>query len=169
MFSVQRWCVVCGVEPVHHNVNNPNSVKVGNEVQPGSDFLVSFEENVLPFDFAQSQISLFLRNVNQTSTVSEHNSRNTLWVPEQLINIIVTNNLIVVLFTLDKSSLVNFVYLRSQESVDRCDCSVQIVTLWDWFSSLLTLWRQQVVHSSLINVAKTFRSETHLVGLSPQQ
>ena len=51
MFSIQGWGVVSSVHPVDGTMDNPDSIKIGNEMQPGSDFLISFEENILPFNF----------------------------------------------------------------------------------------------------------------------
>ncbi|KAH3679223.1 hypothetical protein WICPIJ_008692 [Wickerhamomyces pijperi] len=93
----------------------------------------------------------------------------TFWVPEQLVDIIVTDNLVVVTFTLDVTAIDNFVDLGSDVSVQRSDDSVQVVTFRDWLDSLLTGWRIQVVQGTLEDETETFWSESDLVGFTPTQ
>jgi hypothetical protein len=50
VFSIQSWGVVGSVHPVDGSVDNPDSIKVGDEMQPGSDFLIGLEKDILPFN-----------------------------------------------------------------------------------------------------------------------
>ncbi|KAH3665928.1 hypothetical protein OGAPHI_004117 [Ogataea philodendri] len=167
--SVESWSVVGNVHPENRDVHNPDTVKVGDDVQPSSDFFVSLEENAVPFNFAELEVSLFGWEVNKSSTVFHDNSGNTFWIPEKLVDVIVTDNAVVVLFTFHVTAINNFVDLSSDVTVERSDDSVQVVSFWNWVCSLSAGLRIQVVLSTLEDETQTLWSESDLVGFTPKQ
>ncbi|KAH3669983.1 hypothetical protein OGATHE_002796 [Ogataea polymorpha] len=132
-----------------------DTVEVGDNVQPGSDFLISFEENVAPFDLTQFEVSLLGWEIDQSGTILQNNSRNTFWVPEKLVDIVIANDAVVVLFTLDIAAINNLINLSSDEAVKRGNDSVEVVALWNRVSSLSACFRVQIILSTFVNEAQT--------------
>ena len=107
----ERGRVEGSVEPEEGDVNDPNTVEVGCHVEPRTRFLVGFEEDFLPFDLAEFEESLPRGDVDESRLVLHDDSLDTLGVPEQLIDIVVSNDFVVVSFPSNIFAIVNLVSL----------------------------------------------------------
>jgi len=109
--SVESRGVVSGEEPERDQVNDPDTVEVGDHVEPRTRLLVGLEECLLPNDILQLGPTLLGGNIDQSGLVLEVDPFNTLRVPEQLVHIIITNDLVVVILTANILSVQNLVSL----------------------------------------------------------
>ena len=159
--------VVSRIVPKHGYVNDPDTIKVGGHVEPGSSFFVGFEEDFLPLDLTEFEESLAGRDVDEASFISQDDSFDTLRIPKQLVDIVVSNNIIVIFFSSNIFALENFVSLISDVQVNWSDDIVEIVTFLERLVARLTFGRTKIVVATFEDEAETFRNETDLICFTP--
>jgi hypothetical protein len=150
-------------------VDNPDSVEVDEQVEERSLFEVSLEEDLVPFDAVKLHESLSRRDVDESGLVRQDDSRDTLGIPEQLVDVVVTDDPVMVELSSQKFAVDDFVSLISQELVQGLDDRSEIETLGNRVDSVLTFGRSVVVVGALEDEAETFRHESDLSGLAPTQ
>jgi len=167
ILSVESRRIVRSVEPVGGNVNDPDTVEVDQVVEPGSGLLVGLEEALLPDDILESLVTLSRRQVDQTRLILENDTLNTLGVPEELVHVIVTNDLVVITLSADVLAVEDFVTLISAVVVQRSDYVVQVGELLNGLNLVLANRRVEVIVCTLEDETHQFRHETDLVGFTP--
>ena len=167
--GVQRRGVESRVKPVSRDVNNPDTIEVGDQMEPRTRLLVRLEEDLLPFDFLELRVSLRCRNIAEQGLVGEDDPLDTLGVPEELIDIVVSDDILVILLPTDVLTIHDFVALVAAILVQRGDDITEISSLLNRLNALLALGRMEVVLGTLEDEAETFRHESNLVGLTPAE
>ena len=158
-----------GVEPVDGQMDDPNTAEVGKHVEPGAGLLVCLEERLLPDDILQSLVTLRGRQIDQLALIFEGDALDTLGVPEELVHVIVTDNLVVVTLLSDVLALEDLVTLISAVLVQRCDGVVEESELLDRLDAVLASRRVEEVVRALVDEAENLRHVTDLVGLTPAE
>ena len=130
-------------------MDNPDSVKVDQQMEERSLFEVCLEKDLGPIDTVELHESLSGRNVDETGLVGQDNSADTLRVPEELIDIIVTDSLVVVLFSSQEFTVDDLVSLITQELVEWLDNSSEVQSFGDSVDSVLTFGRSVVIIGTL--------------------
>lgn len=123
---VECWSVVSSEEPERTQMDDPDTVEVGDHVEPGSSLLVSLEESLLPHDVLQLGPTFSDRNIDETGFVLEGNSLNTFGVPEELVHIIITNDLVVVILTTNVLAIHDLISLITAVLIQRSDDLVEV-------------------------------------------
>jgi hypothetical protein len=150
-------------------VENPNSVKIDQQVEERSLFEISFEKDLGPVDTVKLHESLGGWNIDQSSLVGQDDSADTLGVPEKLVDIVVTDSLVVVLLPSQELAVDNFVTLISQELVQWLDNGSEVKTFGNGILSVLAFGRSVIVVGALEDEAQTFRHESDLGSLTPTE
>ena len=94
--------------------------------------------------------------------VHEDNPGDTLWVPKELVDIIITNDVCVVSFPPDKVTIHHFVPLVANEAVQRFDYGPQVQAFENGFDCSLTLGGMVIVVCTLEDEAQALRHELEL-------
>jgi hypothetical protein len=150
-------------------VQHPDSVKVDEEMNGASLLQISLEEGFAPVDLVELHEPLSGRDVNQTGLVRELDPGDTLGVPEQLVDIVVTDNLVVVSLPPQELAVDDLVPLVSKEPVQGLDNAPQVETLGNGLDPVLAFRASIVVVGALEDEAQTFRGEPDLGGFTPAQ
>jgi len=87
---------------------------------------ICLEKHFIPINPVKLHESLGWSDVDQTSLVTENNPTDSLGVPEQLVDIIIPNNLIVIPLPPQKFPINNLIPLISQELVQGLDDSPEV-------------------------------------------
>jgi hypothetical protein len=169
VFGVEGRGVKSSIKPESRDMNNPDTVEVGDEMEPRASFFVSFEENFLPFHLLQFLVSLRGRNIAKQTLVGKDDPLNTLGIPEELIDIVITNDVLVIFFPADIFAIHNFIALVSAVLIQRSDYLTKISAFLNRFNSLLTFRRVIVVVRTLENETQTFGHEPDLICLTPAE
>ena len=106
---------------------------------------------------------------DNTHLVCQDNLCDPLWVPEELVHIIVSDDALVILLLLDKDSVYDLVLLVPDEPVEWSDDRSQVETLWHRLYTVLTLWRAVVVICALEDEAQALWDKADLGSFSPTQ
>ena len=101
--------------------------------------------------------------------VRKDDTGNSFRVPEQLIHVIVTNDLVVIPFPPYKFPLHHLVALIPDESVERLDDRPQVEALRYWLHPVLALRRAVVVVGALEDEAQALGHESHLCRFAPTE
>lgn len=104
-----------------------------------------------------------------THVVVEHDTSETLWIPKELVNVVVADDLVVVSFPTDEFAIDGLVALITHELVERLDDCLEVEALLDGLYGILTLWTAVVVVGTLEDEAKTFWDEADVSGLTPTE
>jgi len=148
-------------------VNDPDTIEVGGHVEPGTRFFVGFEEDFLPFDLTEFEESLTWGDVDKTGLVLQNDSFDSLRIPEQLIYIVVSDDLVVISFASDVFAIVNLVALIAHVLIERGNDIVEIIPFLERFVARLTFRRAKIIVATFEDEGKTFRNKTNLIGLTP--
>jgi len=138
-------------------------------VEPRASLLVCFEERLLPDDILQSLVTLRGRQVDQLALIFEGDAFNALGVPEELVHVVVTDDLVVITLLSDVLALEDLVTLISAVLVQRCDGVVEESELLDGLNTVLASRRVEEVVGALVDEAEDLRHVTDLVGLTPTE
>jgi hypothetical protein len=109
------------------------------------------------------------RERRATDFVGENDSRDALRVPEELVDVVVPDDVLVILLPLEKLALDDLVPLISDEPVERLDDRPEVETLWHRLDPVLALGRSVVVVGALEDEAEALRNESDLGGLTPTE
>ena len=131
--------VVRSVEPEECDVNNPDTVEVDEQMEPRTRLLVSLEEALLPVDVLELEVSLGRRHINQLALILHDDAVNSLGVPEKLVDVIVTDNLIMFLFLSYKLAIHHLITLIPHEPIQRFDHALKVETFGNGIYAVLTL------------------------------
>jgi len=148
-------------------MENPDAVEVDQKVGKRTFFVVGLEECAIPIDSTKLGIPLRRSNVDETGIIREDNLRETFWIPEELINIIVSNNFIVVLFPSDKFTIQNLVTLVSYEIIQRFYDPIEINSFWDRIWTILTLRTAIIVVGTFEDEAQALWNKANVSCLAP--
>ena len=177
--------VVGGVEPVDSDVDDPYAVEVDQPMSERPFLIVCFEECPTPLDSVKLHELLRWGEIHKTSllkrvcqcvlgTVAEgayvvvqHDPCDTLGVPEQLIDIIVTNDVGMILLIADKPSIDNLIFLIADEAVEGFNDGLEVKALFHRLDTTLALGGSITVVRALENEAQAFGYKANLGGLSP--
>ena len=107
--------------------------------------------------------------MSETYPITEQNLGYPLWIPEQLVDVVVPNDLIVVLFFPNELAIDDFVSLVTYETIQGFNHGLEIESFRNGIHSILTLGTPIVVVRALENEAQTFRRETNIPGFAPAQ
>ncbi len=99
--------------------------------------------------------------------ICEHNASNALWIPEQLVYIIVTNDAIVITFSSHKLAINRLIALVTNEAVKGFNNCAEVETFWDGIDAILTLGGAVVVIRAFEDKAEALGNESDLGSFSP--
>jgi hypothetical protein len=102
-----------------------------------------------------------------THLVCEYNASNALWIPEQLVHIIVTNDAIMITFSSHKLSINGLIALITNEAVKGLNNRAKVEALWDGIDAILALGRAVVVIRAFEDKAEALGNESDLRCFSP--
>ena len=108
-------------------------------------------------------------NSNRRYLVCEHDPCDTLWVPKQLIYIIITNDAIVVTLPPYKLAVHRLVTLITNETVERLDNGAKVEAFRHGIDAVLAFGRAVIVVRAFENEAETLGDESDLGSLSPAE
>ena len=106
---------------------------------------------------------------NLTHLVHEDNPGDTLRVPKELVDIIITNDVSVVSFPPDEATIHHFVPLVANEAVQRLDYRPQVQAFGNGLDSSLTLGGTVIVVCTLEDEAQALGHESDLRGFAPDE
>src|SRR5690606_37684318 len=112
--------------PKHGQMDDPNAVEIDEHVQPRTRLLVGLEEDLLPFHVLELEIALSRRHINQPALVLEYNALKALRIPEKLVTVVVTNDLVMIPFAADVDAIDNLVSLIPDVLVEGRDDVVEV-------------------------------------------
>ena len=101
--------------------------------------------------------------------VVKNNLSETFWIPKELVDVVVTNNLGVILFLSYKFTVQDFITLIAHKTVEGFDDSFKVETLANWFDPVLTFWTAIVVICTFENETKTLWDKADVSSLAPAQ
>jgi hypothetical protein len=150
-------------------VNDPDTAEVGKHVEPRTCLLVGLEERLLPHDILEPLVTFSGRQIDQLALIFEGDALDTFGVPEKLVHVVVSDNLVVVTLLADVLALVDLVTLISAVVVQRCDGVVEESELFYRLDAVLASGRVEEVVGALVDEAHDFGHVTDLVGLTPAE
>jgi hypothetical protein len=148
-------------------MDDPDTVEVNQQMEPRTRFTVGLEEALLPVDVLELDISFGRWNIDELALILEYDTVDTLRVPEKLVTIVVTNNVLVVTLSANVHSVRNLVALISQILVQRGDNVVQEGELLDRLNKGLTSGGVEVIVRAFEDEAQALGHETNLVSFTP--
>lgn len=101
--------------------------------------------------------------------VGEHDPRDSLGVPEELVDVVVSDDVLVVALTLEESAVRDLVALIADEAIERPNDGAKVEAFWYRFDAVLALGAAVVVVRTLEDEAKALGHEANLGGLSPAE
>ena len=104
-----------------------------------------------------------------TYPVTEHDPSNPFGVPKELVDVVISDNLVMVAFPSNEFSINNFIALISHEAVYGLDDMGQVQSLWHWVGSVLTLGAAVVVVGAFEDEAHALGHKTNITALPPAQ
>jgi hypothetical protein len=99
--------------------------------------------------------------------VCEHNASDALWIPEQLVYIIVTNDAIMITFSSYKFAINRLIALITNEAVKGFNNRAKVEAFWDGVDAILALGRAVVVIRAFEDKAEALGNEADLRSFSP--
>jgi hypothetical protein len=156
-----------GVEIVHGDVNDPDTIEINKKMSKGTFFRVGLEECAVPVYTVKLHEPLCWRKIDEAGLVIENDSCDAFWIPEELIDIIISNNILMIPFPSHKLAINDFVTLITNEPVERFDDSSKIQAFRDRLHTVLTLRGPVVIICTLEDEAEALWTKAHLGGLSP--
>ena len=124
-------------------MDDPNSVEVDEQMPERPFPIIHLEECAIPVDMVETHITLCWWNIDKASLTKgdqhidpchkrltyldcEHSASDALWIPEQLVHIIVTDDAIIITFSLHKLSINGLIALIKNEAVKGLDNCVKV-------------------------------------------
>jgi len=101
--------------------------------------------------------------------IIEDDSAKPLRIPEELVDIVVTDNLVVILLFPDEFAIHYFISLIPNKPVQRLDDSMKVDALWDRINSTLTLGTPIVIVGALEYEAQALGDKAHIPSFAPAQ
>jgi len=165
-------------------MDDPNAVEVDEQMPERTLLVIRFEECAIPVYAVETHETLCWWNVDQASLkkrstpigpdrksytylICKHNASNALWIPEQLVNIIVTNDAIVITFSSYKFAIHRLIALITNEAIKWLDNSPEVESLWDGIDAVLAIGGAVVVIGAFENKAEALGHESDLRCFSP--
>lgn len=102
-----------------------------------------------------------------TYIIVENDLGQSFRVPKQLVDVVITDYLVMVLFLPDEFPIYNLISLITHEPVQRLDDSVQVQTFGYWFDPILTLGTSVIVIGAFEDEAESFWYETNVPRFTP--
>src|SRR5690606_20557275 len=167
--TVKCWGIQRGEVPESRKMNDPDTTEVGDVVEPRTIFAKGFEEDLIPVHFFKLRPSFSRRHVDQSRLVVHNDSLDTFGIPEKLIHIVITDNLVMILFASNVLSVLNLVALITTVLIQWSNYFVQVCSLSYWLDLLLAFWTVIVILGTLVDEAQQLRHETDLIGFTPAQ
>jgi hypothetical protein len=99
--------------------------------------------------------------------VREHNASNALWIPEQLVYIIITNDAVMITFSSHELAINRLVALITNEPIKGLNDSAKVKAFWDGIDAILALGRAVVVVRAFEDKAEALGNKSDLSRLSP--
>lgn len=159
--------VVSREEPEHGNVDDPDTVEVDGQMPPRPDFFIRLEEDLLPVDLLEFLPTKMRGHVDETALILQDDALDTFGVPEKLVHVIVTDNVIVVALPPDVLAIDDLVTLIAAVLVERCDDLFQVGTFFDRLGSVLAFRALVVVVRTFEDEAETLGHKSDLIGFTP--
>ncbi len=94
--------------------------------------------------------------------IYKHYMSNGLWIPEQLVYIIVTNDAILIIFSSHKLAINRLIVLITNEAIKWLDNRVEVESFWDRIDVVLKIERAIVVINAFENKAEALGHESDL-------
>lgn len=104
-----------------------------------------------------------------TYVVVEHDTGETFWIPEELVDIVVTDDLVVVFLPAHELVIYHLISLCSHEFIKWLDDGLEIQAFFDWFHAILTFGAAVIVVGTLENEAQTLWCEADITRLTPAE
>ena len=159
-------------------MDDPNSVEVDEQMQKCPFLVIRLEECAIPVDTVETHKTPCWWNIDKTSLtkgdqhidpchkrltylVCEHNVSNSLWIPEQLVHITVTNA-IMTTFSLHKLSINGLIALITNEAVKGLNNCTKVEAFWDGIDAILAIRRAVIVIRAFEDKAEARGNESDL-------
>ena len=150
-------------------MEDPDAVKVDEEVEERPAFVVRLEEGAVPLDLVKLHEALTRGDIDEARLVGENDARDALGVPEELVDVVVTDDVLVVAFAADESTVDDLVALVSDEPVQGSDDRAEVEPFRDRLGAVLALGRPVVVVGALEDEAQALGHEPDLRRLAPTE
>jgi len=112
---------------------------------------------------------LGIKKKELTHVVIEYDTGETLWIPKELVNVVVADDLVVISFPANEFAIEGLITLITHELVERLDDCFKVEALLDWLHAILALWTAIIIVGTLENEAKAFWDEADVAGLAPTE
>ena len=160
-------------------MDDPNSVEVDKQMPEQPFLVICLEECAIPVDTVETHKTPCWWNIDKTSLkkgdqhtdpchkrltclVCEHNASDALWIPEQLVHIIVTNDAIMITFSPHKLSINGLIALITNEAVKGLNNCTKVEAFWDGIDAILALRRAIIVIRAFEDKAEARGNELDL-------
>ncbi|KAG9099730.1 hypothetical protein FS749_000523 [Ceratobasidium sp. UAMH 11750] len=153
------------VVPEHGQMNNPDAAQVNKQLYDHALLVIGLDKRILPVDWCEFHEALRGRNINQARFVARRDAGNAFRVPEQLVDAVVSDNILVVLLAANKLALLDLVPLVAQELVDRFNDGVEVESLWSPLGAVMAFGRAMVVAGALEDEAHALERKTKIATL----
>ena len=99
----------------------------------------------------------------------KNNFSETFWIPKELVDVVVTNDLSVILFLSHEFTVEDFITLVAHETVEGFDNGFKVEALLNWFDSALAFRAAIVVVCTFEDKTKALWNKADVSGLAPAQ
>lgn len=99
----------------------------------------------------------------------KNNLSEPFWIPKELVDVIVTNNLSMIFFLSHEFTVHDFIALVTHETVEGFNDCFEIETLLDRFDPALALWTTIVVVCTFEYKAEALWNKADVPSLAPTQ
>lgn len=107
--------------------------------------------------------------INETDLVRQDDPGYALRVPKELVDVVVSDDGVVILLLFDKDTIVDFVRLVTNEAVEGSNDRAEVETLWDGLCAVLALWGAVIVVCTLEDEAEALWDESDLGCFTPAE
>jgi hypothetical protein len=136
-------------------------------MEEGSLFEIGLEEHLGPIDTVKLHESLSRRDIDETGLVGQDNSTDSLGIPEELVDIVITDRLVVILFSSQEFAIHNLISLITEVLVERLDDGSKIESFGNSVDPVLAFGRSVVVVGTLEDEAQALGHESDLSSFTP--
>jgi hypothetical protein len=105
----------------------------------------------------------------ETYFVGEYDASDALWIPEQLVHIIVANDAIMITFPSHKLAIKRLVALITNEAIKRFDNRAKVEAFRYGIDAILALGGAVVIIRTFKDKAEALGNKSNLSGLSPAE
>ena len=102
-----------------------------------------------------------------THLVVEDDASNALGVPEKLVDIVISDNLVVIPFSSNEFSVLDLVALVPNEAIERFDDVMKVQSFGSSFGPILAFGRSIIVVGALENEAHAFCHKPNISCFTP--